>query len=73
MYLRVSYAQGVDIQSAAKEAFGEVSFINRQGGENEAAFITPQMTVKSFNELAQKLTQSGEVKIESRIRMGDDL
>lgn len=73
MYLRVSYAQGVDIQSAAKEAFGEVSFINRQGGENEAAFITPQMTVKSFNELAQKLTQSGEVKIESRIRIGDDL
>lgn len=73
MYLRVSYTQGVDIQSAAKEAFGEVSFINRQGGENEAAFITPQMTVKSFNELAQKLTQSGEVKIESRIRMGDDL
>lgn len=73
MYLRVSYAQGVDIQSAAKEAFGEVSFINRQGGENEAAFITPQMTVKSFNEFAQKLTQSGEVKIESRIRMGDDL
>lgn len=73
MYLRVSYTQGFDIQSAAKEAFGDVSFINRQGGENEAAFITPQMTVKSFNELAQKLTQSGEVKIESRIRMGDDL
>ncbi|MGN1112809.1 MAG: homoserine dehydrogenase [Acutalibacteraceae bacterium] len=73
MYLRVSYAQGVDIQSVAKEAFGDVSFINRQGGENEAAFITPQMTVKRFNELAQKLTQSGEVKIESRIRMGDDL
>ena len=73
MYLRVSFEDGTDINTVATDVFGEVSFINKQGSKNEAAFITPQMTVKKFNELANKLEQSGCVKIESRIRMGDDL
>lgn len=73
MYLRVSFEDGTDINTVATDVFGEVSFINKQGSKNEAAFITPQMTVKKFNELANKLEQSGYVKIESRIRMGDDL
>lgn len=73
MYLRVSFEDGTDINTVATDVFGEVSFINKQGNKNEAAFITPQMTVKKFNELANKLEQSGCVKIESRIRMGDDL
>lgn len=73
MYLRVSFEDGTDINTVATDVFGEVSFINKQGSKNEAAFITPQMTVKKFNELANKLEQSGRVKIESRIRMGDDL
>lgn len=73
MYLRVSFEDGTDINTVATDVFGEVSFINKQGSKNEAAFITPQMTVKKFNELATKLEQSGCVKIESRIRMGDDL
>ncbi|MCQ4022009.1 MULTISPECIES: homoserine dehydrogenase [unclassified Ruminococcus] len=73
MYLRVSYAAGTDIKSTAKAALGEVSFITSQGSaENEAAFITKPMTVKKFNELADKLVKNGIV-IESRIRMGDDL
>ena len=73
MYLRVSFEDGTDINTVATDVFGEVSFINKQGNKNEAAFITPQMTVKKFNELANKLEQYGCVKIESRIRMGDDL
>lgn len=73
MYLRVSFEDGTDINTVATDVFGGVSFINKQGNKNEAAFITPQMTVKKFNELANKLEQSGCVKIESRIRMGDDL
>lgn len=73
MYLRVSFEDGTDINTVATDVFGEVSFINKQGSKNEAAFITPQMTVKKFNELANKLEQSSCVKIESRIRMGDDL
>lgn len=73
MYLRVSFEDGTDINTVAADVFGEVSFINKQGSKNEAAFITPQMTVEKFNELANKLEQSGCVKIESRIRMGDDL
>ncbi|MGN0498220.1 MAG: homoserine dehydrogenase [Acutalibacteraceae bacterium] len=72
MYLRVSYEDGADINAIAADIFGEVSFINRQGNKNESAFVTKQMTVKHFNELAEKLNSNG-VKIESRIRMGDDL
>lgn len=72
MYLRVFYEDGADINAIAADIFGEVSFINRQGNKNEAAFVTKQMTVKHFNELAEKLNSNG-VKIESRIRMGDDL
>lgn len=73
MYVRVSYSDDIDIAEKATDAFGKVSFINRHSNDkNEAAFITEPMTAGSFNEHCKKL-ESGGVKIESKIRMGDDL
>lgn len=71
MYLRVSFANGVDISAIAEKIFGEVSFINKKSGsENEAAFITREMSVGQFDKLCGELINNG-VKIESKIRMGD--
>ncbi len=71
MYVRASYSGGADIKAEAEKAFGGVKMIARaSSGENEAAFVTPEMTVKEFDERAKSLEKAG-VKIESRIRMGD--
>ena len=71
MYVRASYSGGVDIKAEAEKAFGSVKMIARaSSGENEAAFIAPEMTIREFSERSQSLEKAG-VKIESRIRMGN--
>lgn len=71
MYIRVTCQEGTDISAQVKSVFENAILINRQSdNKNEAAFVTEQMSVKRFNELADKLEESG-VKIESRIRVGD--
>lgn len=71
MYVRASYSDGVDANAVVKSVFDNASFINsKSGAENEVAFITEEMSVKRFNELAQKLEESA-VKIESKIRVSD--
>lgn len=72
MYVRVKYADGVDIHSVVDDIFGGAQFINKQNPvENEAAFITNKMTVDHFHSLAEML-ECNDVKIESQIRMGEE-
>lgn len=66
MYVR---AEGANVESAANKAFGEVSFIGKQTGD-DAAFVTGEMSVAQFNEKAQLFEQEGVV-IKSKIRVGD--
>lgn len=66
MYVR---AEGANVESAANKAFGEVSFIGKQTGD-DVAFVTGEMSVAQFNEKAQLFEQEGVV-IKSKIRVGD--
>jgi len=71
LYLRLSGRSAYELRAAVDLTYGKDLMINADGPDDEAAFITPVMTIAEHNKILESFEEKG-IKVENALRVFND-
>ncbi len=71
LYLRLSGRSAYELRAAVDLTYGKDLMINADGPDDEAAFITPVMTMAEHNKILESFEEKG-IKVENALRVFND-